>query len=394
MVNNTNKVWKKRANKLQFNSEKEMFRFASVSYIHKRLARLRGRGQNKIEYREIYSRKLEIIDAISLDQKWQNRAECLGFENEIDMFNNLANLQIKDSVEAHDTTIGNRRRKMIGPTILKMEGKRYGYLTVSHFSGFMAIGNHKIYECVCDCGKVCYKHISNLGTNPNINCGCRKNSNYEWTKALNHFGFKNKKDFLEFWLKSGKSCKDLEREWGLPSINYKVKEIGLSHLLKTRGGPHNKGKNLELWNARAQALGYKNEKDLYSKVYIKELLPEMHKIMVKYEGKKLIANTLRSRYRDYNIPCSEKEKKEHNFKIHKKVINNLYKEKTKCKKYEFVSTPHPLRSVFIDAGINDELLGKMVNRSPLTILAWMTCKRDIPTKKLKQLKRIINILNI
>ncbi len=395
-MNKTEQLWKKRAQILSFVSENEMFKSLSTSHIHKRLKRLRRKGQNKIGYRAIYNRKLEIIDALTLDQKWKNRSECLGFENEIEMFNGLSNLQIRDSVEAHDTTIGSRRRKLLGPKILKMEGKQYGYLTVSHFSGFRAKTGHRIYECICVCGKVCYKHISNLGLNPRINCGCRNDSNYEWTQALKHFGFKEKKDFLEFWLKSGKSCKELERDWKLPNINQKVKALGLSHLLKTRGGPHNKDKNLALWDARAQALGYKNEKDLYSKVYAKELFPVMQRIVAEYEGKKLIADSLRNRYKRYNLPAGKKEKKERNFKIQKKVIINLHenKEKYKCKNYEFVENPHPLRSIFLDAGINHVLLGKMINRSPFTVFTWMTCKREIPAKKLKQLKRIVNILNI
>jgi len=299
---NGDKMWAKRAKGVGFESEKEMFVKLKAIDIYQRINKLqKKRGLDPLSIHTIRSRKARCFGpAKTIEKKWSDRVECLGFKSEVEMFESLTNSKLNDSLAVHMTTIGNRRVKLFGPRIIDIIGKKYGYLTIQRYAGHSK-NKHRMYVCKCDCGKEVLRNISYLGSKPGINCGCRNHKSPEWKKVLDHYNFENKKDFIEYWLKKGNSFNKLAKDWGITTGNQLARKLGLRHLVRKRGGPNNVEHYNQIWKSRAKALGYHTEKELYNKASPEKVYPEMSKKMLKYEHKKLLLACLKKRYDKWGV---------------------------------------------------------------------------------------------
>jgi len=67
---------------------------------------------------------------------------------------------------------------------IDLSNKKFGRLTVMKYS-HNDNHNHRIWECICDCGNKCFSNTSMLTNKQKVSCGCRKN---EWLhrKATTH----------------------------------------------------------------------------------------------------------------------------------------------------------------------------------------------------------------
>ena len=66
-----------------------------------------------------------------------------------------------------------KRNGKNAPNFKDLSGERFGFLTVIKEKGQNKYGNF-IWECKCDCGKICYSDTAHLTRGSKTNCGCKR----------------------------------------------------------------------------------------------------------------------------------------------------------------------------------------------------------------------------
>lgn len=78
-------------------------------------------------------------------------------------------------------------------------GKKFGKLTVLKESGFIkdnAGKNHRIYECLCDCGNITYAQHQYLEFGDVVSCGClRSKGEFQIEQLLKENNIKFQREF-------------------------------------------------------------------------------------------------------------------------------------------------------------------------------------------------------